>query len=107
MADHLPETLKPFFHRATEAQERLAKLEAALASTKIDSTDTTLVEETSEIKSKLEEANETVKQEQNKVEELTIEKEKLTIENEKQRYRILHLVRALKDADEKLERLSK
>ncbi|VVB05983.1 unnamed protein product [Arabis nemorensis] len=101
MADQLPETLKPFFHRATEAQERLAKLEAALASTKTDIPDAKLQEETSEIKSKLEEANETVKQEQSKV------VKELTVENEKQRYRILHLVRALKDADEKLEKISK
>ncbi|XP_013591521.1 PREDICTED: uncharacterized protein LOC106300023 isoform X2 [Brassica oleracea var. oleracea] len=95
--DQLPETLKPFFHRATEAQERLARLEAALASTK---TDAELVEKITQMQSKLEEADKTVKQEKDKV-------EKLTSENEKQRYRILHLVRALEDADEKLEKLSK
>ncbi|KAJ0255442.1 Threonine-tRNA ligase 2 [Hirschfeldia incana] len=99
--DQLPETLKPFFHRATEAQERLARLEAALASsTKTDVPDAELVEKINQIQSKLGEANETVKQEKDKV-------EKLTSENEKQRYRILHLLRALKDADEKLEKLSK
>ncbi|XP_010427600.1 PREDICTED: uncharacterized protein LOC104712401 [Camelina sativa] len=97
---HLPETLKPFFHRATEAQERLAKLEAAVASTKTDIPDAKLVEEIAQIQSKLEEANATVMQEQRKVKELTIE-------NDKQKYRILQLVRALKDADEKLEKLSK
>ncbi|EOA24999.1 hypothetical protein CARUB_v10018296mg [Capsella rubella] len=97
---HLPDTLKPFFHRATEAQERLVKLEAALASTNTDIPDAKLVEETAQIQSKLEEANATVMQEQKKVKELTIE-------NDKQRYRILHLLRALKDADEKLEKLSK
>ncbi|CAN6935074.1 unnamed protein product [Brassica oleracea] len=95
--DQLPETLKPFFHRATEAQERLTRLEAALASTK---TDAELVEKITQMQSKLEEANKTVKQEKDKV-------EKLTSENEKQRYRILHLVRALEHADEKLEKLSK
>uniref|UniRef100_A0A1J3IH26 Uncharacterized protein n=1 Tax=Noccaea caerulescens TaxID=107243 RepID=A0A1J3IH26_NOCCA len=99
-ADHRPETLKPFFHRATEAQERLARLEAALASTKLDSSDAELVEKMTQIQSKLEEANETVKQEQHKVKELTIE-------NDKHKYRILHLVRALRDADEKLAKLSK
>ncbi|CAG7902877.1 unnamed protein product [Brassica rapa] len=98
--DQLPETLKPFFHRATEAQERLARLEAALASTKTDVPDAELVEKITQMQSKLEEANKTVKQEKDKV-------EKLTSENEKQRYRILHLVRALEDADEKLEKLSK
>ncbi|XP_010516344.1 PREDICTED: uncharacterized protein LOC104792021 [Camelina sativa] len=101
MEDHnLPETLKPFFHRATEAQERLAKLEAAVASTKTDIPDAKLVEEISQIQSKLEEANATVTQEQRKVKDLTIE-------NDKQKYRILQLVRALRDADEKLEKLSK
>ncbi|KAL1225589.1 hypothetical protein V5N11_019322 [Cardamine amara subsp. amara] len=100
MGDHLPETLKPFFDRATEAQERLAKLEAALASTNTDIPDAKLLEETTQLQSKLEEANATVKQEQSKVKELTIE-------NEKQKYRILHLVRALRAADEKLEKLSK
>ncbi|KAG7628839.1 hypothetical protein ISN45_At03g050320 [Arabidopsis thaliana x Arabidopsis arenosa] len=64
---HLPENLKPFFHRATEAQERLAKLEAALASTKTDIPDAKLVEENKQLQSKLEEANATVKQEQTKV----------------------------------------
>ncbi|CAN7085279.1 unnamed protein product [Brassica oleracea var. botrytis] len=98
--DQLPETLKPFFHRATEAQERLARLEAALASTKTDVPDAELVEKITQMQSKLEEADKTVKQEKDKV-------EKLTSENEKQRYRILHLVRALEDADEKLEKLSK
>ncbi|CAH8268922.1 unnamed protein product [Arabidopsis lyrata] len=97
---HLPENLKPFFHRATEAQERLARLEAALASTKTDIPDSKLVEENKQIQSKLEEANATVKQEQTKVKELTIE-------NAKQKYRILHLVRALREADAKLEKLSK
>ncbi|ESQ44343.1 hypothetical protein EUTSA_v10006333mg [Eutrema salsugineum] len=67
MADHLPETLEPFFHRATEAEERLARLESALASTKIDTPDAELVEKITQIQSKLEEANETVKQEQKKL----------------------------------------
>lgn len=98
--DQLPETLKPFFHRATEAQERLARLEAALASTKTDVPNAEIVEKITQMQCKLEEANKTVKQEKDKV-------EKLTSENEKQRYRILHLVRALEDADEKLEKLSK
>lgn len=31
----------------------------------------------------------------------------LTIENDKHKYRILHLLRALRDADEKLAKLSK
>ncbi|CAH2063852.1 unnamed protein product [Thlaspi arvense] len=99
MADDLPETLKPFFHRATEAQERLARLEATLASTKTDIPDAELVEKITRIQSKLDEANDTVKQEQKKVKELSTE-------NEKQSYRILHLVRALKAADEKLEKFS-
>ncbi|CAN8254384.1 unnamed protein product [Cochlearia groenlandica] len=95
MEDHLPETLKPFFHRATEAQERLAKLEAGLAcSTKTDIPDAQLLDKITQIQSKLEEANETVKQQQKKVKELTIE-------NEKQRYRIKHLVQQLKAADDK------
>ncbi|CAD5326072.1 unnamed protein product [Arabidopsis thaliana] len=65
-----------------------------------DIPDAKLVEENKQLQSKLEEANATVKQEQTKVKDLTIE-------NAKHKYRILHLVRALKDADQKLERLSK
>ncbi|XP_057424762.1 uncharacterized protein LOC130718245 [Lotus japonicus] len=91
-------TLKPFYQRASEAEDRLSRLEAAFNSRK----DTGNEEESkviNDLQSKLKDANA----------ELISEKEKvqmLAAENEKLQNRIIHLVRALKDADLKLEQVS-
>ncbi|MQL76683.1 hypothetical protein Taro_009079 [Colocasia esculenta] len=96
----LDEVLKPFYQRASEAEERLARLEAVLANKSDDCNSS-------------EELSAVVKDFQSKLEmaqhELTAEREKaskeiqrLTAENAKLQYRMVHLVRALKDADSKL-----
>nr|GLL36624.1 uncharacterized protein LOC109181465 [Ipomoea trifida] len=113
MADgegNLQEALKPFYQRASDAEvcslslspfpvlDRLARLEASLAS-KNNSGNEELATRVQELQSKLEDA---------KV-ELAVEKERalkeaqqLTAENAKLQYRIIHLVRALKQADCKI-----
>ncbi|XP_010523733.1 PREDICTED: uncharacterized protein LOC104802018 [Tarenaya hassleriana] len=97
MSERLPETLKPFYDRALQADERLDRLEAALTS-KTDSGNKALVEKMGELQSMLEQASTRLAQEQLKVKALTVEKEK-------QNYRVEHLVRALRAADQELERL--
>ncbi|KAF4354689.1 hypothetical protein G4B88_029533 [Cannabis sativa] len=52
----LGDSLKPFFHRASEAEERLSRLEAALA-TKKDAGNEELLKVISELQSKLEATN--------------------------------------------------
>ncbi|XAR69492.1 hypothetical protein NMG60_11001098 [Bertholletia excelsa] len=78
------ELLKPFQQRASEAEDRLARLEAILA-TKTDAG----IEELK----KAEQFSEK--------EKVLKEVERLHAENDKLKYQILHLVRALKDADSK------
>eukprot|EP01018_Ginkgo_biloba_P029234 Gb_21922 [translate_table: standard] len=93
--------LKPFHRRATEAEERLAKLEAALASYNGYSVmgQEELLTCLTELRSKLEQARAEQKSEKEKA---LKEKENLATENAKLQYRITHLLRALKEADEKL-----
>ncbi|XP_028759184.1 uncharacterized protein LOC114718101 isoform X1 [Neltuma alba] len=98
-SNELQETLKPFYQRAAEAEERLTRLEAALASEK-DAGNEEHLKQIGDLQSKLEKADA----------ELVAEKEKaqkLAAENEKLQYRIIHLSRALKEANMKLERVSK
>ncbi|KAK7392917.1 hypothetical protein VNO78_21367 [Psophocarpus tetragonolobus] len=88
-------TLKPFYQRASEAEERLSRLEAALNGKKGAGNEENL--KVISEKSKLEVAKA----------ELLSEKDKaqiLAAENAKLQYRIVHLLRALKEADLKLEK---
>ncbi|XP_062004059.1 uncharacterized protein LOC133721453 [Rosa rugosa] len=78
----LDQTLKPFYQRASEAEDRLTRLEAALASKK-DSGN---------------------KDDSKLISELQEENKKLAAENAKLQYRIHHLVQAVRDADVKLEK---
>ncbi|XP_010938671.1 uncharacterized protein [Elaeis guineensis] len=97
---NLDEVLKPFYQRASEAEDRLAKLEALLA--KKGDSDNENKEISSIVKdfqSKLETAQAELKSEQEKASK---EIQKLATENIKLQYRITHLVRALKEADSKL-----
>ncbi|XP_027367090.1 uncharacterized protein LOC113873243 [Abrus precatorius] len=90
-------TLKPFYQRASEVEERLSRLEAAFNSDK-DAGNEEHLKVINDLQSKLNVANA----------ELISEKEKaqmLAAENEKLQYRIIHLLRALKDADLKLEQV--
>ncbi|MED6156264.1 hypothetical protein PIB30_012825 [Stylosanthes scabra] len=95
---NLDETLKPFYQRASEAEARLSRLEASLNARK-DTGNEEHLKVINDLQSKLEVSNA----------ELIAEKEKaqkLAAENEKLQYRIIHLVRALKDDDQKLEQVS-
>ncbi|PON44290.1 threonine-tRNA ligase [Parasponia andersonii] len=85
------ETLKPFFQRASEAEERLARLEAALASKK-DAGNEEHLKIISELQSKLEIVNAELVSEREKA-------RKLDAENAKLQYRIKHLVRTVEEAD--------
>nr|XP_011467373.1 PREDICTED: uncharacterized protein LOC101307028 [Fragaria vesca subsp. vesca] len=78
----LDHTLKPFYQRASEAEDRLTRLEAALAS-KQDSGNKDHSKLNSELQEKI---------------------KKLAAENAKLQYRIHHLVQAVRDADLKLEK---
>ncbi|XP_021741050.1 uncharacterized protein LOC110707337 [Chenopodium quinoa] len=99
----LKDLLKPFYQRASEAEERLSKLELE-----------TLISSKKEFpKAGDEESSKKVKELELKLEEVTAElaaeKEKvakLTVENDKKDYRMIHLVRSLKEADLKLEQLN-
>uniref|UniRef100_A0A5B6YJI1 Uncharacterized protein n=1 Tax=Davidia involucrata TaxID=16924 RepID=A0A5B6YJI1_DAVIN len=86
--------LKPFHHRASEAEDRLARLEAALASKK-DAENEELLKMVSDLQSKLEDA----KAEREKA---LKDVKNLATENAKLQYRITHLVRAVEEADCKL-----
>ncbi|XP_010269674.1 PREDICTED: uncharacterized protein LOC104606267 isoform X2 [Nelumbo nucifera] len=98
-SNDLKEVLKPFYQRASEAEDRLARLENALGD-KRDSGNEELSKIVSELQSKLDE----VKAEQlAEREKAAKEMQKLTAENAKLQYRITHLVRSLREADCKLE----
>nr|XP_043611243.1 uncharacterized protein LOC122582877 [Erigeron canadensis] len=87
--------LKPFHQRAIQAEERLARLEAAFAKTKVSGN-----EQVSDKVTQLERMLEDAKSEQLAEREKALkELHKVTDENAKLRYRIIHLVRALEDAD--------
>ncbi|KAK8538914.1 hypothetical protein GQ457_16G021970 [Hibiscus cannabinus] len=89
------ELLKPFYQRAIEAEERLSRLEAVLAGNK-DSGNQELSQLISELQAKLEAANAEALSEREKAKQLATENEKL-------KYRIAHLVQAVKESDQKLE----
>ncbi|KAL9155115.1 hypothetical protein ABFS82_10G161100 [Erythranthe guttata] len=90
-SNNLDEILTPFYQRATEAEERLAKLEASLSKNK---------EEQSKLISELRLELENAKAEQISEREKAIKEVKeLTAENGKLKYRIIHLVRAVREAD--------
>ncbi|XP_024963440.1 uncharacterized protein LOC112503683 isoform X1 [Cynara cardunculus var. scolymus] len=92
--------LKPFHQRASDAEERLARLEAAIATTKVaDSGNEELSNKVAEMQRMLEDA----KAEQLAEREKALKEVKwVTEENAKLRYRITHLVRALEKADSDL-----
>ncbi|XVE61102.1 hypothetical protein DITRI_Ditri06bG0012900 [Diplodiscus trichospermus] len=89
------ELLKPFYQRALQAEERLSRLEAVLADKK-DGGNQELSKLISDLQAKLEDANAETLQEREKA-------AKLASENEKLKYRIAHLVQAVREADQKLE----
>ncbi|KAF7144464.1 uncharacterized protein LOC131321694 [Rhododendron vialii] len=97
-SNELHEVLKPFYQRASEAEYRLASLEAALAPKK-DAGNEELLKMISELQSELEAVKAEHVSEKKKASE---EVKKLHAENAKLQYRITHLVRSLKEADSKL-----
>ncbi|KAI3471349.1 hypothetical protein Pfo_030713 [Paulownia fortunei] len=97
-SNNLGEILIPFYQRASEAEDRLARLEASLARDK-ESGNEEQLKLVGELQSKLENAKaEQVAEREKAMKEV----QHLTAENAKLQYRIIHLVRALKEADSKL-----
>ncbi|XP_052174366.1 uncharacterized protein LOC127789524 [Diospyros lotus] len=94
--DH-QDVLKPFHERAAEAEDRLARLEAAFATKKDAGNE--MLKMASELQLKLEGLKADQISERKKVLE---EFDKLQAENAKLKYQVTHLVRALKEADMKL-----
>ncbi|KAF5196721.1 threonine-tRNA ligase [Thalictrum thalictroides] len=91
------EVLKPFYARASQAEERLSRLEAAI-STKNDTGNEEFSKTISELQSKIEDMKLDHVSDKNKA---SLEIQRLQTENAKLQYRILHLLRALEDADSK------
>ncbi|KAG0481693.1 hypothetical protein HPP92_012551 [Vanilla planifolia] len=93
----IDEALKPFYERASEAEERLARLEALFSNQKGHSnTDSKKMSSViKDFQSKLEIAQAEIVSEQEKA---SNEIQKLVEENLKLRYRISHLLRAVKEA---------
>uniref|UniRef100_A0A0E0LPD6 Uncharacterized protein n=1 Tax=Oryza punctata TaxID=4537 RepID=A0A0E0LPD6_ORYPU len=89
-AEGLEEALRPFHDRASDAETRLAKLEALLLNK--DGLTSDSETNSSDLQSKLDAVNTECLAEKEK-------NKKLIIENEKLQYRITHLIRALKEAD--------
>ncbi|XP_009597760.2 uncharacterized protein [Nicotiana tomentosiformis] len=100
MADsnNLEETLKPFYQRASEAEERLARLDISVAS-KTDSRIEELERTVAELQSKLKDVTAELKAEKEKAHK---QEEERTSENAKLKYQIKHLVRNLEEALSKL-----
>ncbi|XP_057983756.1 uncharacterized protein LOC131168396 [Malania oleifera] len=98
----LQDALKPLFKSAAEAEDRLSKLEAVAAaiSMKKGTGKEELSKNLSELQAKLEHMKAEQVSEREKAQK---EIQKLAAENAKMQYRIIHLVRALKEADSKLE----
>ncbi|KAJ4815024.1 Serine/threonine-protein kinase TAO1-A [Rhynchospora pubera] len=97
--EDLEQTLKPFYDRAAEAEDRLAKLEELLIKKGNSANETKESSIIEEFQSKLTIANADIGSEREKASK---EIEKLTAENQKLKYRVAHLIRALRDADSKL-----
>ncbi|KAK1427094.1 hypothetical protein QVD17_15777 [Tagetes erecta] len=94
-SNDVQEALKPFHQRASEAEERLAKLEAAFA-TKTDTGSKELSSKVAELEKMLEDAkSEQLAEREKALKDL----QRVTEENAKLHYRITHLVRALEKAD--------
>ncbi|KAI4363984.1 hypothetical protein MLD38_020131 [Melastoma candidum] len=94
----LQQALRPFYQRASQAEDRLSRLEAALTKEK-DAGNEELFKRISQLESELEQVKS----------ELVTEREKarkFEAENAKNQYRIVHLVRALNDVDIKAGRES-
>ncbi|GAB2267184.1 hypothetical protein Dimus_002168 [Dionaea muscipula] len=90
--DDFQELLKPFHQRASEAEGRLSRLEAAL-SNKQDSGSEESSKLVRGLQLKLEEVSAELAAERAKV-------ARLTIEGAKKDYRILHLLRSLNEASD-------
>ncbi|KAL1330459.1 hypothetical protein AAHE18_12G111100 [Arachis hypogaea] len=99
---NLDEILKPFHQRASEAEARLQRLEASLNARK-DAGNEEHLKTINDLQSKLEVSNAELISEKEKVILVLAYAQKLAAENEKLQYRIIHLLRALKDNDQKLE----
>ncbi|KAJ3683808.1 hypothetical protein LUZ60_014035 [Juncus effusus] len=95
----LDASLKPFYQRASEAEDRLAKLEALLVKKDESENDTKISSVIEEFQSKLNIANSELASER---ETACKEIEMLKAENQKLQYRISHLIKALNEADSKL-----
>ncbi|XP_043724258.1 uncharacterized protein LOC122671214 isoform X2 [Telopea speciosissima] len=95
----LQEFLKPFNERASDAEGRLSRLEALLAS-KNAAANEDLSKIVSELQKKLDDAKAAIVLERERASQ---EIRKLAAENAKLQYRITHLVRALTEANCKLE----
>ncbi|WCJ33425.1 hypothetical protein M5689_014787 [Euphorbia peplus] len=93
----LGEVLKPFYERASEAEDRLSRLEAALANDE-GTKNGELLKRIIELQSKLESAQAKLELEQEKA-------KKLSTENSKLQYRVLHLVRAVREGQNEVEKL--
>ncbi|KAL1821032.1 hypothetical protein DCAR_0417406 [Daucus carota subsp. sativus] len=96
-SNDLKEVLKPLYKRASEAEDRLARLEAAIAS-KQDSGYQDLLKKFNELQLKLEDARTSQDSEKEKA---LKEVQQLASENARLQYRILHLLRALEEAESK------
>ncbi|PKI38922.1 uncharacterized protein LOC116208560 [Punica granatum] len=101
-AGDLEDVLKPFYRRASEAEDRLSRLEAALARERSAANEDHL-RKISQLESELELAKSELVLQQEKTQTLSGEAQKLAQENAKLQYRIEHLVRAFKEADRRLE----
>ncbi|ERN05165.1 hypothetical protein AMTR_s00053p00210360 [Amborella trichopoda] len=101
-ANNLEEILRPFYQRAREAEVRLARLEAEYKNKKGDSSSDRdeLLRNIAHLEAKLEafQTEQLIKQEK-----AMKERQRLVGENTKLQYRISHLIRALEEADLKLE----
>ncbi|XP_024459967.2 uncharacterized protein LOC7496117 isoform X1 [Populus trichocarpa] len=94
---NLEGVLKPFYQRASEAEDRLSRLEASVASNR-DAGSEEHLKTISELQAKLEGANAELASEREKA-------KKLAVENGKLQYRVIHLVQAIREGDAKLESL--
>lgn len=97
-SNNLEESLKPFYQRASEAEERLARLEISVAS-KTDLKNEELERTVAGLQSKLKDVTAELEAEQEKGHKQV---EQLTSENAKLKYRIKHLVRSLEEVLSKL-----
>ncbi|XP_020576597.1 uncharacterized protein LOC110022128 [Phalaenopsis equestris] len=97
----MEEVLKPFYERAAEAEERIMRLETLLGNKKGDSNyeSKQMSSIINDFQSKLEIAQAQLDSEQEKASK---EIRRLVDENLKLRYRISHLIQAVKEADSKL-----